>query len=384
MTWTLIVGLLLTAIALTIAGRRVWWLYRLITSGQPAPGRVEGVTKRLGAAVKGQLVEVFGQRKLLTWSVPGAAHFFVFWAFLILATVYLEAYGALFNPDFAIPVVGHWAVLGFLQDFIAVMAFFGLLTFAWIRIKNSPERLGRRSRFKGSHLGGAWLVLFMIFNVLWTMFLFRGAAAAAGNLPYDSGAFVSIGIGNLLDGLSESTLEVLEGVGLLLHIGVMLVFLIIVLNSKHLHIFLAPLNVLFKRQPVALGAAKPLTSDGKPVTLDDIDDLDEDARLGIGRIEDFSWKGMLDFSTCTECGRCQDQCPAWNTEKPLSPKLLIMGLRDHAFAKAPYILADEDDRAGLDAAVLAEAERAWSAPPRARRGTPPAAPSSTPTCSGRA
>ena len=362
MTWTLIVGLLLTAIALTIAGRRVWWLYRLITSGQPAPGRVEGVTKRLGAAVKGQLVEVFGQRKLLTWSVPGAAHFFVFWAFLILATVYLEAYGALFNPDFAIPVVGHWAVLGFLQDFIAVMAFFGLVTFAWIRIKNSPERLGRRSRFKGSHLGGAWLVLFMIFNVLWTMFLFRGAASAAGNLPYDSGAFVSIGIGNLLDGLSESTLEVLEAVGLLLHIGVMLVFLIIVLNSKHLHIFLAPLNVLFKRQPVALGAAKPLTSEGKPVTLDDIDDLDEDARLGIGRIEDFSWKGMLDFSTCTECGRCQDQCPAWNTEKPLSPKLLIMGLRDHAFAKAPYILADEDDRAGLDAAVLAEAERALVGP----------------------
>ena len=98
-----------TAIALTIAGRRAWWLYRLITSGQPAPGRVDGVTRRLGAAVKGQLVEVFGQRKLLTWSVPGAAHFFVFWAFLILATVYVEAYGALFNPDFAIPVVGHWA-----------------------------------------------------------------------------------------------------------------------------------------------------------------------------------------------------------------------------------------------------------------------------------
>ena len=111
----------------------------------------------------------------------------------------------------------------------------------------------------------------------------------------------------------------LEGVGLLLHIGVMLVFLIIVLHSKHLHIFLAPLNVLFKRQPVALGAAKPLMNAGKPVTLDDIDDLDEDATLGVGSIEDFSWKGLLDFATCTECGRCQDQCPAWNTEKPLSP-----------------------------------------------------------------
>ena len=168
-----------------------------------------------------------------------------------------------------------------------------------------------------------------------------------GNLPYDSGAFVSIGLGNLLDGLSHETLETLEGIGLLLHIGVMLVFLIDVLHSKHLHIFLAPLNVLFKRQPVALGAAKQLTNQGRPVTLDDIDDLDEDATLGIGSIEDFSWKGMLDFNTCTECGRCQDQCPAWNTEKPLSPKLMIMALRDHAMAKAPYTLAGEGKREGL-------------------------------------
>ena len=140
----------------------------------------------------------------------------------------------------------------------------------------------------------------------------------------------------------------------------MLVFLILVLNSKHLHIFLAPLNVLFGRRPVALGAAKPLMSEGKPITLDDIDDLDEDAKLGVGAIEDFSWKGMLDFATCTECGRCQDQCPAWNTEKPLSPKLMIMALRDHAFAKAPYPLAGEDKREGLlegNDTLTKEAER---------------------------
>ena len=137
----------------------------------------------------------------------------------------------------------------------------------------------------------------------------------------------------------------------------MLVFLVIVLNSKHLHIFVAPLNVMFKRQPVALGAVKPLMVEGKPVTLDDIDDLDEDAMLGVGSIEDFSWKGLLDMASCTECGRCQSQCPAWNTEKPLSPKMLIMNLRDHAFAKAPYLLADESARAGLPADVLEEAER---------------------------
>ncbi|HEX5862499.1 MAG TPA: heterodisulfide reductase-related iron-sulfur binding cluster [Nocardioides sp.] len=347
MTLTLIIGLAMTAIALAFAGRRALYLYRLITHGQPAPDRVAGVTGRVGRAVKTQLVEVFGQRKLLKWSVPGAAHFFVFWAFVILGSVYVEAYGALFDHDFHIPLIGEWEVLGFAQDFIAVMCLLGIITFAVLRIQQSPQRLGRRSRFSRSHTGGAWLVLFMIFNVLWTLFFFRSAASALGNLPYDSGAFVSIALGDLIDGLPSGTLEVMERVGLLLHIGVMLVFLIDVLHSKHLHIFLAPLNVLFKRQPVALGAAKPLMNAGRPVTLDDIDDLDEDDTLGVGAIEDFSWKGMLDFNTCTECGRCQDQCPAWNTEKPLSPKLLIMALRDHAMAKGPYSLASEDKRAAM-------------------------------------
>ena len=346
MTLTLILGLVMIAIALPIVGRRIRFLARLITHGQPAPDRVEGVTGRIGRAVKTQLVEVLGQKKLLKWSVPGAAHFFVFWAFLILGTVYLEAFGILFsrNRDWAIPVIGHWDALGFAQDFIAVMALVGIAVFARLRLQQSPEKLGRDSRFSGSHLTGAWIVLFMIFLVVLTMFLFRGAAAAAGNLPYGNGAFVSQAVGSLLDGLSEQSLAFIESTGLLLHIGVMLVFLVDVLHSKHLHIFLAPLNVLFSRRPVALGAVKPLISDGKAVTLDDIDDLDEDATLGVGAIEDFSWKGLLDFSTCTECGRCQSQCPAWNTEKPLSPKLMIMAMRDHAFAKAPYLLAADGDR----------------------------------------
>ena len=200
----------------------------------------------------------------------------------------------------------------------------------------------------------------MIFNVIWTMFLFRGACAALGTLPYESGAFVSIGVGNLLDGLSHGALEFLEGIGLLLHIGVMLAFLLFVLNSKHLHIFLAPLNVLFGRDPMALGAAKPMMNEGKALTLDDLEDLDEDSKLGVGAAEDFSWKGILDFATCTECGRCQDQCPAWNTEKPLSPKLMIMALRDHTLAKAPYLLADEGKREALvegDEKLAREVER---------------------------
>jgi Fe-S oxidoreductase len=73
---------------------------------------------------------------------------------------------------------------------------------------------------------------------------------------------------------------------------------------------------------------------GKPFDMEAMEDLEEGSALGVGKVEDFTWKGLLDFSTCTECGRCQSQCPAWNTDKPLSPKLLMMTLRDHANAKA--------------------------------------------------
>ena len=387
--WVLVVGLVMLVVALPVAGRRVFFLFRLITSGQPAPDRVENVTKRLGEAVKSQVVEVFAQRKLLKWSVPGAAHFFVFWAFLILGSVYLEAFGILFsrNPRVGDPLVGHWDLLGFAQDFIAVMALVGLATFAAIRLRNDPHKLGRKSRFSGSHLGGAWVILGHDRQRHLDDVPVPGRRRPRATTSRTATArSPRTAVGNAARRpLASSALETLEGVGLLLHIGVMLAFLVIVLNSKHLHIFVAPLNVLFGRRPKALGAVKPLTSEGKPVTLDDIEDMDENTTLGIGSIEEFSWKGMLDFATCTECGRCQSQCPAWNTEKPLSPKMLIMNLRDHAFAKAPYLLADEAARASLPAG---RARRGGPAAGRRDRGpglgARPAARSSTPTCCGRA
>jgi Fe-S oxidoreductase len=331
----LVIGLTMTAIAVAVSGRRALWIYKLIKSGQPANDRSDGLSQR----VRAQFVEVFGQTRLLKWSVPGLAHLFTFYAFVILASVYLEAYGALFDHDFHIPLIGRWAVLGFLQDTIAVLALISLAVFSVIRIRNAPERQARASRFYGSHTGGAWLILFMIFNVLWTMFLFRGASSALGVFPYASGAWASIGVGYLLDGLSEPTLVVVESVGLLLHIGVMLAFTIIIAYSKHLHIFTAPINVSAKRFPKALGPLPAMESGGKPI---DFEDPGEDDVFGRGKIEDFTWKGMLDFATCTECGRCQSQCPAWNTGKPLSPKLVVMDLRDHLLAKAPYIIGGKD------------------------------------------
>ena len=261
------------------------------------------------------------------------------WGFFILASVYLEAYGLLFVHDFHIPFVGRWDALGFLQDFFAVAVLLGIATFAVIRLRTEPKEHGRESRFYGSHTGGAWLILFMIFNVIWTYALVRGSAVNTDNLPYGNGAFFSQLMGAVLHPLGHTANEWIETIALLLHIGVMLVFLLIVLHSKHLHIGLAPINVTFKRLPNGLGPLLPVESKGEPI---DFEDPAEDAVLGRGKIEDFTWKGYLDFTTCTECGRCQSQCPAWNTGKPLSPKLVIMNLRDHLFAKAPYILGDKE------------------------------------------
>ena len=333
----LVVGLLMTAVVLVFAAKRVLWLTSLIRSGQPTrdeDGRKDNISTRITTQFK----EVFGQTRLLRWSIPGLAHFFTMWGFFILASVYLEAYGVLFSPKFAIPFVGHWDALGFLQDFFALAVLLGIATFAVIRLRSEPKEYGRDSRFYGSHTGGAWLILFMIFNVIWTYALFRGAAVANDNLPYGWGAFFSHGMGALLAPLGHAN-EYVETVALLLHIGVMLIFLLIVLHSKHLHIGLAPINVTFKRLPNALGPLLPMESGGE---LIDFEDPAEDAVFGRGKIEDFTWKGYLDFTTCTECGRCQSQCPAWNTGKPLSPKLVIMNLRDHLFAKAPYILGDKE------------------------------------------
>ncbi|HNM86742.1 MAG TPA: (Fe-S)-binding protein, partial [Mycobacterium sp.] len=349
----LALGLAATAIVLVFAAKRVKFLVDLIRSGQPVSdeaGRKDHMSERITTQVK----EVFAQTRLLKWSIPGLAHFFTMWGFFILATVYVEAYGVLFNPEFHIPIVGRWDALGFLQDFFAVAVLVGIIVFAIIRLRNKPEEIGRSSRFYGSHTGGAWVILGMIFLVILTFAIFRGAAVnnLGDDFPYGSGAFFSHGMAQLLHPLGHTANHVIETVALLAHIGVMLAFLLIVLHSKHLHIGLAPINVTFKRLPNALGPLLPLEYQGQPI---DFEDPAEDAVLGKGKIEDFTWKGYLDMATCTECGRCQSQCPAWNTGKPLSPKLVIMDLRDHLFAKAPYIIGGKThELEGLDMETVKE------------------------------
>jgi Fe-S oxidoreductase len=352
----IVIGVALTVVASALAGRRLRWLYRVARAGQPAPERIAAVRGHPGRDAEVQAAEVIGQRKLLQWTVPGMAHALTFWGFIVLLLTIVEAYGNLFSRTFAIPGIGHWALVGFVEDLFAVAVLAGIATFAAIRLRRDPRRAGRDSRFSGSHAGAAWLVLVMIFLVIATLLLYRGAQINTGVFPYAHGAFASQIAGRWLAPLGTGVNSVLEAVFILAQLAVVLSFLVFVTYSKHLHIFLAGLNVLFSRRPDALRALEPMRSNGKVLDFEEADpEIDV---FGLGKIEDFTWKGLLDMGTCTECGRCQSQCPAWATGKPLSPKMVILDLRDHALAKAPWTLASADEqRDRLPEAIRAEASR---------------------------
>jgi Fe-S oxidoreductase len=333
----IVVGLSATALAFVIAGRRLWRISRLVRSGAPAPNRVQDLASRAEA----ELVEVGGQRKLLRWTVPGIAHAFTFWGFTLLLFTIIEAYGDLFSKTFAIWGFGHNPVLGFLEDFFICAVLVALCVFTVIRIRNAPQRLDRRSRFYGSHTDAAWTTLLLIAMVIITLLLYRAAQTNTGDFPYTWWAFASHLVGKALHPLGTGVNSVLETVFVIVNVCVIMGFLVFVSYSKHLHIFAAPLNVALSRRPRALGAL-----DKTPEM--DMEKVTEDTVFGAGLIEHFTWKQMLDFVTCTECGRCQAVCPAWNTGKPLSPKLVIMGLRDNMFSQASRLLAENGQKAGSE------------------------------------
>ncbi len=358
-----VLGLLMTVVCLGIAGRRAFFLYRVGQKFQPleAERRVDA-----GSAVRAEVAEVAFQRKLLRWTVPGVAHFLVFWGFMILLFTIVEAFIGLVKADFQIPVVGNFAWFGFIEDLFALLCVLALVVFTILRIQQAPKNLGRRSRFFGSHIGPAWFVLFMIFNVVWTLLAYRGASinaqelhdpANADKMGFLHGAFASQWFASILP---KTNVEFWETFFLLLSLAVLLGFTVFVTYSKHMHIFASIPNVAFARRPRALGALEPVFWQGKKI---DFEDPGDDDVMGVGKVEDFTWKGLLDFATCTECGRCQSQCPAWNTDKPLSPKVLIMGLRDHSLAKAPYLLAAKNDAGEVPEGGIPEAAAAEAAKP---------------------
>jgi Fe-S oxidoreductase len=335
----------LVAVVGTLAARRVQFLYGLVRVAAPQPERV--TRDAIVGNLKYLLIKVLGQKKLLKWTLPGVAHFFVFWAFLVIQTTLIEAAGELFDPTFQIPLLNRieifgitaYDVLGFTQDTMIILTTVGIVIFAAIRLALDPKRTGRSSRFTGSNLNEGWWVLMGEFLVVWTLLIAHGIRAALDHAPTEA-AFLSVGIAPIFDGMSPFALELTSTIMLIGHLAIVGWFLIFTLNSKHLHVATIPFQEIFARQPKALGKLR--------TEIIDMESMDEETVLGVGAIEQFGFKHVLDMYTCTECGRCQSQCPAWKTDKPLSPKMLVMDLRDHLYAKGPFLLGKESEEEAAD------------------------------------
>jgi ferredoxin len=287
--------------------------------------------------------------------VVAVAHWFTALAFLILFTTLVNAFFQLVQPDYRLPVIGHFPPFEWLVEVFAWAGLIGIAVLIGIRQKNHPRSAagvdGRRSRFFGSSFWQAYYVEATIFFVTICILLLRGLESAMVSRlePETSLALHFPLTGWMAPLFSEVSLPglatwvyVVATVKILISFAWMITISLQPTMGVAWHRFLAFPNIWFKREAsgrTALGAAKPLTIGGKPFDMEAMEELEEGDALGVGAVEDFTWKGLLDFSTCTECGRCQSQCPAWNTDKPLSPKLLMMTLRDHADAKAPYLKA---------------------------------------------
>lgn len=371
----IVVSLVLTVVAVALIARAVAQIYRFVRLGQavPAGSRTNAPKQRTMTLAR----EFLGHTRMNRWGIVGFAHWFVAIGFLTLPPTLLQAYGQLFQADWVLPVIGTWVPFEMYTEFIGLMTVVGIVALIVIRLLSLPSRAGRKSRFAGSKAWQAYFVEYVILTIGLAILVLRGLEGAIHGVGgYQAGYFVSYPLVALFDDLSVATLQNLIYFTAMIKIGVSLIWMITVSLNTNMgvawHRFLGFPNIWFKRNAdgaSALGALQPMTSGGKEI---DFEDPGDDDVYGVSQVEHFSWKGILDFSTCTECGRCQSQCPAWNTGKPLSPKLLIMSLRDHAHAKAPYLLAgggtgtggsegaekaSEEALKDVPAAALAEAER---------------------------
>ncbi|MEU1623835.1 (Fe-S)-binding protein [Streptomyces sp. NPDC020096] len=368
----IVVSLVLAAVGVALFARAIGQIYRYVRLGQPVPAgtRTDDPKQRTITVAK----EFLGHTRMNRWGIVGVAHWFVAVGFFTLVLTIVNAFGQLFQADWVLPIIGDWLPYEIFVEFIGTTTTLGILTLIVIRQLSKPTRAGRKSRFAGSNIGQAYFVeaVILIIGVcIMTLRGLEGALHHAGG--YEAAYFLSYPLVAALKGLGLSTLQNLTYLVAMVKIGTSFIWMITVSLKTDMgvawHRFLAFPNIWFKRESsgdVALGALQPMVSGGKPI---DFEDPGEDDQFGVSQVEHFSWKGILDFSTCTECGRCQSQCPAWNTGKPLSPKLLIMSLRDHAHAKAPYLLAgggktmEGEEKAsaealgGVPASALAEAER---------------------------
>lgn len=316
-TETLALWLLLLAAAL-VFGWRFWRLLRPLTNA-PSDFRWDRIGDRLG----GLVTNVGLHRRLLKFRYSGVLHLMIFSGFVVLFSAIVESFGSGLFPGFSLASIGGQTWIALLQEVFSLIVLTGIGLAAWQRYVRKP------ARFEGSSGVDATVIYLLVVAVVGAMVLEFSFGIVAGDVAASSWRPVSNAVAAGLASLGVTQNLAFKGQAFFYwtHIVAVLAFLVYIPGSKHRHIFTGIPNIFFRNlKPKGVLPASPV----------------DRGQVGVKEIEQFSWKHMLDLYSCTECGRCQSVCPANAAGQPLSPKLLIMDLRDHliqaASAAAPGTL----------------------------------------------
>ena len=336
-----LLGVLLSIPAWGFFLRGVWGLVSFIRAGRPEHyPRLNNVGERLGTLLKEVVLHSQMARK------PGVAlaHWFVMVGFLIGSLVWFEAYIQTFNPAGSWPFFGTTTAYHLMDEILGVGTVVGIIALMIARqvvMRRPARRSGDSSgnRFWGSNAPAAYFVELVVLVEGLGMILVKAGRMATYPLLFPrewtdpvSGAIASLLPQSALMVSLFALVKLLTGMVWLFIVGQQLRW------GVAWHRFLAFFTIFTQRNSDGAAAVGALptpdlaAASAAPATQDASGPDAAPAAVGIGTLADASWKLLLDASTCTECGRCQEQCPAWNTNKPLSPKLLMMDLRDAAVA----------------------------------------------------
>ena len=309
----------------------------------PLPHRPAGQARPPAAAtcrrrLRAEATVVVGQRKLLQRLVPGLVHAFIFWGFVVLFPTIVLAFLGAIDGDLTLPWLGHQGWFFLLVDVFCVLVLVGVTAAFLIR------KVQRPARFEGSHLGEADLILGLIALIVTTLLCWHGSRIALGSNEWPAGVVAGLE----RDRLAHGAGPVARGARAHLRLGARA-------DDPRVPRLPAPLEAPPHRdrrdQRVVRADAGP-----RPARADRLRarGRGRPAARRRARVGDLTWKQMIDTMSCTECGRCQDVCPAWATGKALSPKLLIMDLRDRLFAEGPGLLRGEEGSPLVPGAVTDE------------------------------
>jgi Fe-S oxidoreductase len=295
------------AISFSIFG---WKLYQMIWL-RLRQGRSDGGIDRWILRFQGLLEYVAAQKRLFRFLLPGTAHFFIFWGFIILSLTILQALIegviAAFAPDTVIPFLGTFGPLALLQDLLAVCVSIAVVYDLYVRVFKDPER------YKGSHKTEGVRVLLYIFTIMMSLIVMNSSRIVQGEDAISAWRPISRMVAGLMGSLNKPVLEFIEEGAYWIHLTVVFIFLTELPGGKHFHVVTAIPGVFLRNLD-------------PPGRLPPAPEFDRD--VGIRTINQFTQRQLLGFYNCTECGRCQEYCPAYASGMELSPKLLIMGLRD--------------------------------------------------------